>query len=168
MGALHPYFPDTENPGRVSSSWKPSRDPPWAGAADYTWPLDKKPPHKNHRWLRVADDKMITQTPASSLKYEVWGESYTSWAIAAQMHYSFFENLESNSLHRYKFNKPWDMDGERIRINFMCVYADDILDTGVEHWPTDRSDEDMIVIDLPKKLRRREFRPVLVVNQDCG
>lgn len=99
---------------------------------------------------------MITQTPVSSLKYDVWGESYTSWAIAAQMHYSLFENIERNSLNLYKFNKPWNMDGERIRINFMCVFADDILDTDVENWPKDRGDEDMIVMDLPKKLRRRK------------
>jgi hypothetical protein len=41
----------------------------------------------------------------------------------------------------------------------MCVYADDILDTDPEHWPKRRGDEDMIVLDLPKKLRRRKLSP---------
>jgi hypothetical protein len=75
------------------------------------------------------------------------------------MHYSLLENIENNALDLYKFEKPWTMYGDRIRINFMCIYANDILDTDPEHWPKDRGDEDMIVLDLPKKLRRRELGP---------
>ncbi|PWI64411.1 hypothetical protein PCL_10479 [Purpureocillium lilacinum] len=127
MGALHPYFPDTGNP------------------------VD--PPHKNHRWLRVKDGNMMSQTPAAELKYEVWGPSYESWAIAAQMHYSLLENIEDNKLDTYKIG-TWDMHGHRIRINFMCFYSDDILDTDVENWPKNRGDEDMVVLDLPKQLNR--------------
>lgn len=48
------------------------------------------------------------------------------------------------------------MQGERIRINCLAILGDDILDTDVEHWPNNRGDEDMIVLDLPKKLQRRE------------
>ncbi|KAK8912213.1 hypothetical protein VCV18_012704 [Metarhizium anisopliae] len=164
MGALHPYFPEIEPPSNRSNSWRPSEDPSWIGTADYTWPLDKAPPYKDHRWLRVVDDGLISQTPASHLKYEVWGDSYKSWAIAAQMHYSLLENIEKDSIDLYKFAKPWNMDGERIRINFMCVYADDILDTDVEHWPSDRGDEDMIVLELPKKLQRS----VMIVGEALG
>ncbi|KAJ6440215.1 mitochondrial-processing peptidase subunit alpha protein [Purpureocillium lavendulum] len=156
MGALHPYFPDTRDSGDAANgtvSWKPSHHPAWEGPANYTWPLDRKPPHKNHRWLRVQDENMMSQTPAAQLKYEVWGPSYESWAIAAQMHYSLLENIEKDRLDVYKFG-TWDMHGERIRINFMCFYADDILDTDVENWPKNRGDEDMVVLDLPKKLKR--------------
>ncbi|UNI25015.1 hypothetical protein JDV02_010723 [Purpureocillium takamizusanense] len=156
MGALHPYFPDTEAPAEeadATTPWKPSQHPYWEGPADYTWPLDKKPPHKNHRWLRVQDDNMMGQTPAAELKYEVWGPSYESWAIAAQMHYSLLENIENDRTDAYKFG-TWDMHGHRIRINFMCFYADDILNTDVENWPKNRGDEDMVVIDLPKQLNR--------------
>ncbi|KAJ4264338.1 hypothetical protein NW762_005534 [Fusarium torreyae] len=46
------------------------------------------------------------------------------------------------------------MYNDRIRINFMCVYSDDILDTDPENWPKERGDEDMLVLDLPKRLRR--------------
>ncbi|UNI16704.1 hypothetical protein JDV02_003118 [Purpureocillium takamizusanense] len=72
------------------------------------------------------------------------------------MHYSLLENIEEDKLHLYTFDKPWRMDGERIRINFICVYSDDILDTDVGSWPKNRGDEDMIVVDLPKALRRRK------------
>jgi hypothetical protein len=152
MGAIHPYLPEMERPENVSESWKPSEHPLWNGPDGFTWPLDKDPPYDHHRWLRVRDDTKV-QTPAAKLEYDVWGDSYTSWAIAAQMHYSLLENIENNRLDRYKFNKPWNMDGERIRINFMCIYANDLLDTDIEHWPEGRGDEDMIVIDLPLRLR---------------
>ncbi|UNI24727.1 hypothetical protein JDV02_010452 [Purpureocillium takamizusanense] len=184
LGALHPYFPDIkapkddENNNKNSdsnsgnkktsgdanlASWRPSRDPPWDGPSDYTWPLDRAPPHKNHRWLRVRNETMMGQTPAASLTYEVWGPSYESWAIAAQMHYSLLENMEGgdDGLDAYKFHPPWDMGGERIRINLICVYGDDILDTNPANWTEGRSDEDMLAIDLPKRLRR----PVIVVGE---
>ncbi|KAJ6436314.1 retrovirus polyprotein [Purpureocillium lavendulum] len=53
-------------------------------------------PHKSHRWLRVKDDNMVSQTLAAELKYEVWGPRYESSAIAAQMHYSLLDNIEDN------------------------------------------------------------------------
>ncbi|EEU35798.1 uncharacterized protein NECHADRAFT_55758 [Fusarium vanettenii 77-13-4] len=158
MGALHPYFPEPEQRSYVISGtdyWKPSRHGFWDGPKNFTWDIEKPPPAwPQHRWLRVQDDAMIYQTPIAKLKYEVWGPSYQTWSIAAQMHYSLLENIENNALDVYKFEKPWTMYGDRIRINFMCVYADDILDTDPEHWPRRRGDEDMIVLDLPKKLRR--------------
>ncbi|OAQ59058.1 hypothetical protein VFPPC_11976 [Pochonia chlamydosporia 170] len=157
FGALHPYFPEVEHPRHKTESWRPSMQPFWVGPEDFTWPLDRDPPHPSHRWLRVEDDSALPQTPAGQLKYEIWGESYNSWAIAAQMHYSLLENIERGALDLYKFRQPWYMDGRRIRINFICIYADDILDTDISSWPPDRGDEDMIVIDLPKRLRRREY-----------
>lgn len=72
------------------------------------------------------------------------------------MHYSLLENIETNQLDLYKFDKPWNMNGERIRINFICIYADDILNTDIKNWPRGLGDEDMIAIELPKKLRRRK------------
>ena len=158
FGAIHPYFPEVTEPSHVPSSWQPSRDPYWNGPGDFSWPLEKAPPFQNHRWLRVKDDRMLASTPAAGLKYAVWGDSYSSWAIAAQMHYSLLENIESHALDLYKFGRSWNMDGERIRINFICVYADDILDTDIEAWPKDKGDEDMIVMELPKQLQRRKFQ----------
>ena len=162
MGAIHPYFPERFKPLDVNISWgmdywKPSSHPFWEGPAKFNWGLDRKPPTwGKHRWLRVANDSALYQTPAANLKYETWGDSYKNWAIASQMHMSLFENIEKNQLDLYKFSKPWIMYDDRIRINFMCVYSDDILDTDPENWPNNKGDEDMLVLDLPKKLRRRE------------
>ncbi|KAM0418651.1 hypothetical protein ACHAPT_012454 [Fusarium lateritium] len=160
MGALHPYLPELEKPDHVTNAsdfWKPSKHPFWNGPNDTVWnPMRPPPDHENSRWLRVEDEKTMWQTPVHQLKYEVWGDSYKSWAIAAQVHYSLLENIEKDTLDLYKFNKPWTMHEDRIRINFMCVYADDVLDTDVEHWPDGRGDEDVIVLDVPNKLRRRK------------
>lgn len=156
MGALHPYFPDTSTLVDLQNAaipWRPSYYPTWEGPASYTWTADQNPPHKGHRWLRVKEENMMSQTPAAELKYEVWGTSYESWAIAAQVHYSLLENIEKNELELYKF-RAWTMHGDRIRINFMCFYADDILDTGVASWPKDKGDEVMIVLELPMRLNR--------------
>ncbi|EXK25541.1 hypothetical protein FOMG_17808 [Fusarium oxysporum f. sp. melonis 26406] len=162
IGALHPYFPESEQPSHVpygADYWKPSRHGFWDGPKNFTLDIEKPPPAwPQHRWLSVQEDTMIYQTPINKLKYEVWGSSYQAWSIAAQMHYSLLENIENNALDLYKFEKPWTMYGDRIRINFMCIYADDILDTDPEHSPKGRGDEDMIVLDLPKTLRR----PVVV------
>ncbi|PWI63982.1 hypothetical protein PCL_01204, partial [Purpureocillium lilacinum] len=166
IGALHPYLPEVAGPESNigTTSWKPSLDPFWSGPSDFTWPLHKRPPRQKHRWLRVKEEQMMSQTPAAQLKYEVWGDSYSSWAIAAQMHYSLLENIESDKLGLYKFRPPWDMHGERIRINFICFYADDILNTDISTWPRDRGDEDMIAIDLPKRLHRRKW-PVKLLRR---
>ncbi|OAX82328.1 hypothetical protein ACJ72_03326, partial [Emergomyces africanus] len=166
VGALHPYFPELHN-GKPSTntsdnkSWKTSDHPHWEGPENFEWALDADPPANGHRWLRVKDDKAIVRTPVTRLKYEVWGDTYTSWAIAAQQHYSFLENLEKNQLDLYKFNLPWNMDNERIRINVLAIWADDILDSDIDTWPKERSDEEMVVMELPKIYRR----PVTIVGE---
>ncbi|KAH6993193.1 hypothetical protein EDB82DRAFT_545424 [Fusarium venenatum] len=162
MGAIHPYFPERFEPLSINITneedyWKPSLHPFWEGPNKFKWDLSKEPPPwENHRWLRVPNDRSLYQTPAAELKYEVWGDSYKSWAIASQIHMSLLENIEENQLDLYKFDKPWIMFDDRIRINFMCIYSDDILDTNPEKWPEDQGDEDMIVLQLPRKLRRRK------------
>ncbi|GKU14214.1 unnamed protein product, partial [Fusarium langsethiae] len=146
MGALHPYLPETRQPSAAPTSWKSSEHGFWQGDRDFSLGLHLSPPYQGHRWLRVEDERIMTQTPASELRYEVWGDSYASWTAAAQMHYSLLENIEKDTLDLYRFNPPWLMHGERIRINFMCVYGDDILDNEIESWPRDRGDEDMLVL----------------------
>ncbi|KAJ4243824.1 hypothetical protein NW762_014701 [Fusarium torreyae] len=159
MGALHPYFPETVQPTYTTNTswyWKSSMHGYWDGPGTFTWDAGNDPPFNHHRWLRVQDERMMAQTPAHRLKYEVWGTSYEDWSIAAQQHYSLLENIETNQLDLYKFDKPWIMHEDRIRINFMCVYADDILDTDIDSWTPGQGDEDMIVLNLPKQLRRRK------------
>ncbi|EFW17380.1 hypothetical protein D8B26_000109 [Coccidioides posadasii str. Silveira] len=170
--ALHPYFPellpsnkkddqpdprqtpknDTEK--RSLPGWRPSEHPFWEGPNDFEWPLENEPPSDGHRWLRVQDDKALNRTPVAKLTYDFWGPTYESWAIAAQQHYSLLENIEKNTLDRYKFSPAWNMRGERIRINALAILGDDVLDTDVYHWPDNRGDEDMIALDLPKQLNR--------------
>lgn len=162
LGALHPYFPELEaDPTYTnhssSENWRPSSHPFWSGPSTFRWPQDGDPPGGGkHRWLRVNDDRALHRTPVANLTYDFWGPTYESWAIAAQQHYSLLENLERNTTDLYKFQPPWNMQGERIRINCLAILGDDILDTDVEHWPNNKGDEDMIVLDLPKKLQRRE------------
>jgi hypothetical protein len=145
--------------------WRPSAYPKWTGAADFAWSLAyAPPPFPNHRWLRVADDKALNRTPVAELTYDVWGPTYESWAIAAQQHYSLLENIETEQLDLYRFEKPWNMRGERIRINFLAVLGSDILDSDVFHWPDNQGDEDMIVLTLPHDLGRRELPHVFGVG----
>jgi hypothetical protein len=153
-GALHPYLPEVVQPNQIPETWKPSRHGFWQGPDDFTWQPGVDPPYPGHRWLRVKEDEAMVRTPATNLAFEEWGISYTSWAIAAQMHYSLFENLEAGSLLAYDFG-TWHTYGERVRINFICVFADDILATNISGWPRDRSDEDMLALDLPQSLKRR-------------
>lgn len=147
--------------------WRPSEDPNWTGPDDFEWSLDwSPPPFPNHRWLRVPDDKALNRTPVAQLTYEVWGPTYESWAIASQQHYSLLENIETEKLDLYKFDHPWDMKGERIRINFMAILGSDVLDTDVFHWPDNQGDEDMLVLTLPHDTgRRKSFFKHLIDRQ---
>ncbi|OAX78936.1 hypothetical protein ACJ72_06750 [Emergomyces africanus] len=160
LGALHPYLPELEGDPTYNNhsefeNWRPSSHPFWSGPSDFEWPPTYDPPSgRTHRWLRVENDKALHRTPAAKLEYAFWGTSYESWSIAAQQHYSFLENLERDTTNLYKFQPPWNMQGERIRINCLAILGDDILDTDVENWPDDRGDEDMIVLELPEKLQR--------------
>lgn len=140
---------------RSIPSWRASDYPYWEGPANFEWSLDYRPPSDNHRWLRVQDDKALNRTPVAKLTYAMWGPTYESWAIAAQQHYSLLENIERGRLDAYKFEKPWDMKGERIRINALAILGSDVLDSDVWNWPDNQGDEDMIVINLPRDLGRR-------------
>ncbi|KAH7029658.1 uncharacterized protein B0I36DRAFT_244834, partial [Microdochium trichocladiopsis] len=154
-GALRLFFPEVSRPKSLPGSWKPSEHGHWVGPRNFTWPLDQKPPYDGHRWLKAAEDHMLVQTTAMNIAYEIWGASYNSWAITAQQHYSLLDAIERAALDRYIFRTPWYMHGQRIRINLMCVYADDILD---QVWPPETGDEDNIAIHFPILHRR----PVII------
>jgi hypothetical protein len=132
------------NKGKPNISWLPSSYPNWTGPPNFEFSLDYVPPptYPSHRWLRVTDTddhNAIYRTPVAQLIYEGWGPIYDSWAIAAQQHYSLLENIENDQLHLYKFKLPWDMMGERLRMNFLAILGDDVLDTDPLHWPRDQS-----------------------------
>lgn len=111
-----------------------------------------------HRWLRLErhENNTVTalcHTPMSNSEYDTWGNSLNSWAIAAQQHYSFLENLRDNRLDRYKFTAeglPWVTDYQRLSINMIAVNSTEIL----SHLPMDTVDEQWLTVELPKRLGR--------------
>ena len=129
-------------------SWRYTDYPYWQGPSDYYFDIMQDPPYNGHRWLRMKNESDIHRTPVTEIEYKTWGTALKSWAIAAQEHYSFLENLANDRLDVYKFGKAWVTDYQRLSINFMCIYADDVLD----NLPMDTVDEEWLTINLPKKL----------------
>ncbi|KIW17200.1 hypothetical protein PV08_04391 [Exophiala spinifera] len=159
MGAMHPYLPefDVYDPPLLDAvrstdrkPWHYSKYPYWNGPDDYFFDIHQDPPYNGHRWLRLQNDTAIHRTPVSEIEYKTWGTGLKSWAIAAQEHYSFLENLANDQLDRYKMGKAWLTDYKRLSINFIAVWADDVLN----NLPMDTVDEEWLTINLPKKLGR--------------
>ncbi len=164
LGAQHPYMPEMKPPPgfnakeseRPLPDWRASKLPRWNGNRHQVVNMHTKAPFKGHRWLPLGPSAEIERTPlgalgtSKSFEYAPNGTSFRSWAIAAQTHYSFFENLEKEELWRYKFD-IWDYHYERISINFLAFMGDDI----VAH-PVRGSDEQYLTVSLPKKLKKRK------------
>ncbi|KIV85934.1 hypothetical protein PV11_01584 [Exophiala sideris] len=160
MGAMHPYLPEfdvydpplldavTSNPSR--KAWRYTAYPNWTGPDDYFFDAFQDPPYDGHRWLRLQNDSDIHRTPVNDIEYKTWGNAVQSWAIAAQGHYSFLENLADGRLDRYKMGKNWLTDYRRLSINFIAIMADDVLN----NLPMDTVDEEWLTVALPKTLGR--------------
>lgn len=161
MGAVHPYFPEykgvfdppsphskglTSPPTR--KSWKYTDYPQWEGPEDWFFEIDQEPPYEGHRWLRLKNDTDLHRTPVTQIEYDTWGTGLRSWAIVAQEHYSLLENLLEDQLDLYKFNRVWLADYERLSINLMTLWADEVLD----NLPMDTVDEEWLTKVLPKRL----------------
>lgn len=187
MGAVKPYLPDLEPPlnGTLSTLgnpiWKFSDLPTWIGPPGwssppvdkYTEELAKLLPSKavedesstelpRHRWLPLDDPVDISRTPISQTSYGAFGPGWKSWAIAAQQHYSFFQNLESGQLSTYYMNHGfgpnssaiWDHTGDRLSINMLAIKGDTILDN-IDYMAASDSDEQYLTEDLPRQTNRR-------------
>jgi len=157
MGATHPYLPEYSgvmNPPTPDSneltrkSWKHTEYPAWEGPDDWTFAHDQDAPYNGHRWLRLPNAAHIHRTPITQIEYGTWGRGLTSWAIAAQEHYSFLENLLDDQLDRYKLKRVWLADYERLSINLMALWADEVLD----NLPMDTIDEEWLTKVLPQRL----------------
>ncbi|KAL8715664.1 MAG: hypothetical protein Q9225_006331 [Loekoesia sp. 1 TL-2023] len=89
------------------------------------------------------------------IEYESSTEGLTNWAVAAQEHYSFLQNLERDELRRYGLGgsegRIWDMQGTRIQINLIAVWGDDVVD----NLPVPPDDERYLTVELPGRLGRR-------------
>ncbi|KAL9106548.1 MAG: hypothetical protein Q9227_008463 [Pyrenula ochraceoflavens] len=175
MGAQHPYLPEyIEDPASSPSdtlssltshllptplpAWRPSAHPNWTGPPEFYAPLDLEPPSEDagtppHRWLRLPSDSDLPRTPISQTTYETWGPALKSWPIAAQTHYSFLENLSLDpflSVYKFPNQHVWLTDYDRLSINFMVVYADDVLD----NLPFESVDEESLTKLIPQRLGR--------------
>ncbi len=152
LGAIHPYLPDFLPPAEnLSASWRASELPEWQENALFNRHEWFDAPYENHRWLPLGPDFTLDGTPITTTTYSAAGPGWNNWAIAAQEHYSFLENLEKNELGRYNFG-IWDYQYERLSINMIAIWGDDVVD----NLPFPRDDEQYLTVDLPKKLGRRE------------
>lgn len=151
-GAMHPYLPEHNAIGRErhvnQTPWRYDDYPTWTGPDDYTFGLKEDPPYDGHRWLRLTEANQIYRTPMASIEYGTWGTALESWSIAAQSHYSFLENLAVNNTESYRLGRPWTTDYERLSINLICLYSNDVLD----NLPMDTVDEPWLTVNLPRKL----------------
>ena len=153
LGAIHPYLPELDPPVETPShTWRASELPTWKDSALFDRHAWFDPPYQNHRWLPLGPDYNLDGTPATILTYNKVGPGWGNWAIAAQQHYSFFENLEKDELWRYDFGM-WDYQYERLSINMIAIWGDDVVD----NIPFPRDDEQFLTVTLPKKMGRREY-----------
>lgn len=181
LGAIHSYLPEQPSPtspkqdlirheGRDPSpsttpiSWRASKLPQWTGPSDFTLPKHPTAPAYRHRWLPLGPGFNLDGTPITMTDWKDHSASWGNWAVVAQEHYSFFENLEHDRLDRYHFGSGnsnnnhnniddhhyWDYHYERLSINLIAVWGDDI----VENRPVPADDEKWLTVELPKKLGR--------------
>ncbi|KAL8910631.1 MAG: hypothetical protein Q9171_004086 [Xanthocarpia ochracea] len=171
LGAIHAYLPEVSPPAPSDDNidWRPSHLPRWDGnPSTFAFPRHpSRPPTSQQRWLPVPSpyNTSLKGTPASLLKYESTTEGLRNWAIAAQQHYSFLQNLERQELWRYGMSTKqkdmdsnknndnrsvWHMQGTRIQINLIAIWGDDIVD----NLPVHADDERYLTMDLPAKLGR--------------
>lgn len=126
------------------------------------------PPFKGHRWLPLPGgtekDDNLWRTPMAQTSYDPNGPDWGSWQLGAQAHYSFFENLENDNLELYHYGHGtdkeregiWNMQYDRMNINFMAIWGKDVLD----NLPFDTNDDELeLSVGVNKKLRRRMFTP---------
>ena len=164
LGADHPYLPETEPaPGFTPRSynksagyhdqerptWRASELPTWSGPEGYTIDENSPAPFVGHRWLPLPAGSDIDQTPISVVEYQLAGPGWHSWVVGAQSHYSFFENLEKDQLHRYKYDL-WDYHYDRISINFILITGEDVL----KAMPIEDDDEGYLTTKATRAMKR--------------
>ncbi|KAF2403012.1 hypothetical protein EJ06DRAFT_472081 [Trichodelitschia bisporula] len=161
LGAVRPYLPELAPPPNATNmtpnstvSWHASELPKWDGPEDfnYTEYFDSGKLRRGHRWLPVSPNSSVTidETPIVETKYDAFGLGLWYWSIAAQEHYSFFENLEKNELFRYKFHR-WDYNYGRMGIQFIAMMGDDIN----RGKPMEQQDDEYYFSEVMPKWTRR-------------
>ena len=173
--AVHPFLPENAphpTDGK-QSDWRVNDLPAYSGDLPDEYDFSHReerppsgfavgqkggPPYENHRWLPVANDSSNTasaqlmKTPIAKAAYDAFGLGWTSWAIAAQQHYSLFKNIEDEQLSRYWFGNAegiWNMQYERYNLNFLAIWGSSVK---MELPGTD--DEEALTVTIPKKFHR--------------
>lgn len=156
MGAVRPYMPDTKHPYPALQSgehvdWRASKLPNYDGGYDFDVLKWNSPDDKVHRWLPIRDrkDHILDKTPIVKTEYHAFGTGLRHWQIAAQQHYSFFENLENNELYRYRYN-IWNFQSNRLGIQFIAIMGKDINQAK----PIAGDDEQHFSVTMPEKYGR--------------
>ena len=153
LSVLHPFLPSPSTPGFTPNpqSWRPSTLPRTTQRTHTDKDFDV--PNSPHLWLPVDPaDRGNDFTPASLAAYDAFGAGWKDWRLGAQQHYSFFTNLEAGGVHGYEFWE-WDMNYERLSINFIGVWGRDVLDAG----EIPRDDEQFLTVTHSKRTGRREL-----------
>lgn len=162
LGAVLPYLPELEPPPPSKSTpeelrvdWRASLLPEWSGPDDFNMTLKWASAYPKHRWLPVkyeSSNRSIDDTPITATEFSAFSDGLWKWQIAAQEHYSFFENLEKNELWRYKFNM-WDYNYTRMGIQFVAMTGDDI---NMSKPMTERDDEYLFTEVMTAQTGRRK------------
>jgi len=137
------------DPGSWRASELPYYDEEYP--AVFNWSLHAHPHFNKTRWLPLppseqqsrsgfpASSRILSATPAWNATWPsprggftmmTYASEIASWAMAAQIHYSFLahleeDSLESNLLSKYNFmpNSIWNQQYERYSVNFMAIRA---------------------------------------------
>jgi hypothetical protein len=175
---VHPFLPEKTPPADLNfepkatiADWKISSLPYIKHSGDFN--ADITAPNKPHRWLPVDTrthapfDVNNDNTPMAKAEYNAWGPGWNDWRLGAQQHYSFFQNAQqgNDGLRNYWFER-WDMNYDRVSINFIAVWGKDVLDS----FPMPRDDEAHLTQTMPRKSGRRKFlsRPMSFCGNNFG
>ncbi|RFU76574.1 hypothetical protein TARUN_5659 [Trichoderma arundinaceum] len=156
LGAVRAYLPELNKaypapkPGS-KLNWRPSLLPSWQGADDFEVSEWNPPDHQKHRWLPVKghNDHILDRTPIVETEYDPFGPGWKKWQVAAQEHYSLFENIETGRLRQYRFS-TWDFQLKRMGIQFTCMMGKDINMAK----PIAADDEHHFAVTMPEQTGR--------------
>jgi len=179
--AVHPFLPELQAPPPVNyTTWRPSELPayPDKPTDEYNFkPQDDRgnggafevgseggPPYEGHRWLplTVSSNKTseaLMKTPIVRAEYAPFGLELYSWAIAAQLQYSLFKNLEDDTMYNYWTGNGdgiWNMQYTRYNLNFLAIWGESVA----MKLPGSDDEEDLTVT-APKLFKRRKLPSTL-------
>jgi len=169
--AIFPYLPEASPRSDLTTrapSWRPSSLERLREVPNTEWYFPEvpyggfnlgepgAPPFQGHRWLPLDHTaENMLKTPIVGAQYDAENGIHHQWAIAAQEHYSFFENLERNQLDKYWCgNKEgiWNLQYQRHNLNFVAIWG-----SSVAKMLPGRQDETDLFVTIPRALKKREI-----------